>query len=145
MTLGLYALCSILAICFVGVSLCIYRNHLSVMHGMVFAMAIAMVNGLFAGTLVGILFQGNLFLSTIIGISIGSSAGILIGSFHSIIVILEGALSGVMAGMMGAMLGEMVAATYWDVMMFIMFALALFVYLLIIIEVFKMGKNHKMK
>ncbi|RST76105.1 hypothetical protein D4T97_004760 [Siminovitchia acidinfaciens] len=138
MTKGLAFLVSVLLIHFAGVSVSafIVRKQVTAMHGMLFAMSMAMGIGLFAGTLFVILFQGQLLLSTVIGICIGLITGASIGSYYSFLALLEGMLSGVMAGMMGAMLGEMIDSADWDKAIMTMFTIALSICFLIIYEVF---------
>jgi MFS family permease len=90
------------------------KDKLSPMSGMVIAMGLGMIVGLFSGTILGIAFKGNLFLSSFIGIGIGVILGGIVGSFFSIVAFLDGILSGLMGGMMGAMLGEMVLPLYHE-------------------------------
>lgn len=138
MTLSLLILCTVLLISSVGVGgfAYIYKKEMTAMHGMLFAMSIAMGSGLFVGTLVGILFKGNLLLSTTLGMGAGFITGIIIGLFYSFLALLEGMLSGMMAGMMGAMLGEMVKPVDWDQTIMIMFTVALSICFLILFEIF---------
>lgn len=137
MTWGLTIVTVVLLVCScgVGVTTYIFRKDVSTMHGMLFSMSMAMGIGLFSGTLVGILFQGNLLLSTVIGIGAGFIVGIIIGTFYSFLAIMEGMLSGIMAGMMGAMLGEMVKPMDWDKTVMIMFTIALFICFVITFEI----------
>lgn len=138
MTMGLVFLVSILLLCLAGVSVSAFlvRKLVTIMHGMLFAMSTAMGIGLFAGTLFGILFQGHLLQSTVIGICIGLVTGAIVGSYYSFLALLEGMLSGVMAGMMGAMLGEMIKPVDWDKAIMTMFTLALSICFFITYEVF---------
>lgn len=137
MTTGLILLISVFFSCFSGVAVCAFfaRKIVTVMHGMIFAMSMAMGMGLFAGTLLGIVFQGHLLLSTVVGMGAGAIAGALIGSYFSFFALLEGMLSGVMAGMMGAMLGEMIKPADWDKAIMIMFTFALLICFLLIYEI----------
>ncbi|MBW8351042.1 hypothetical protein K0H71_16575 [Bacillus sp. IITD106] len=112
------------------------RKKLSNMHGMLFTMSIAMGIGLFSGTLMGIFFQDNILLATVIGMGFGSIIGIFMGIFFSFLAVFEGLLSGVMAGMMGAMLGVMLKPMDWDRIIMIMFTIVVFICLMILFEVF---------
>lgn len=143
MTIGLAFLVSLLLIYFICVLVFAFlvRKQVTTMHGMLFAMSSAMGIGLFGGTLFGILFQGQLLLSTVIGISIGLITGASIGFYYSFLALLEGILSGVMAGMMGAMLGEMVKPADWDKAIMTMFTIALSICFLIIYEIFNYWIN----
>ncbi|MCJ8008591.1 hypothetical protein ACFFF5_08235 [Lederbergia wuyishanensis] len=118
-----------------GVSVYIVRKKVSNMHGMLFTMSIAMGIGLFVGTLMGILFQDNMLLATVIGMGVGSVIGIFIGLFYSLLAVFEGLLSGIMAGMMGAMLGVMLNPLDWDRIIMIMFTIVVFICLMILFEV----------
>ncbi len=145
MIMGLVLLIFVLLICLSGVAVSAYfvRKKVTVMHGMLFAMSMAMGIGLFGGTLFGILFQGDLLLSTVIGIGVGAVAGAIIGSYYSFLASLEGLLSGVMAGMMGAMLGEMVKPADWDKAIMIMFTIAMSISLIVTYEIFNLPKSQR--
>lgn len=137
MTLGLVLLLSFFSLgtAMVGISAFIVREKVTTMHGMVFAMAMAMSMGLFVGTLSGILFQGHLISSTVIGIGGGIMVGGIIGSYFSFLALLEGLLSGVMAGMMGAMLGDMVKPGDWDILLMVIFTISLSICFMIMHEI----------
>ncbi|MCR2822232.1 hypothetical protein [Lederbergia panacisoli] len=124
-----------------GISAFIVRKKVSSMHGMLFTMSISMGIGLFAGTLMGILFQDNMLLATVIGMGVGSVIGIIIGIFFSFLAVFEGLLSGIMAGMMGAMLGVMLSPIDWDRIIMIMFTIVVFISLMILFEVFTYMKK----
>lgn len=143
MTIGLILLTSVLftSLTVVGIGAFFVRKKVTAMHGMMFAMSMAMGVGLFFGTLLGILFQGDLLLSTVIGIGTGVLAGAVFGSFYSFLALLDGVMSGVMAGMMGAMLGEMIKPEDWDNTVMIMFTIALSICFLIINEILTYGKK----
>lgn len=143
MTISLIFLTSVLLTCLavVGIGAFFVRKKVTAMHGMMFAMSMAMGVGLFFGTLLGILFQGDLLLSTVIGIGAGVLAGAVFGSFYSFLALLDGVLAGVMAGMMGAMLGEMIKPEDWDKTVMIMFTIALSICFLIINEILTCGKK----
>ena len=79
------------------------------MAGMVLTMVTGMNVGLTADVIFGLLFQGNLYYSTIISILIGILAGTLCGLMLGLLASLEGFMAGLMGGMMGAMLGEMIS------------------------------------
>ncbi|MFS0645619.1 hypothetical protein [Siminovitchia sp. 179-K 8D1 HS] len=143
MTIGLILLTLVLLTCLaaVGIGAFFVRKKVTAMHGMMFAMSMAMGAGLFFGTLLGILFQGDLLLSTVIGMGTGVLAGAVFGSFYSFLALLDGVLSGVMAGMMGAMLGEMIKPEDWDKTVMIMFTIALSICFLLINEILKCGNK----
>ncbi|WP_339162411.1 hypothetical protein [Siminovitchia sp. FSL W7-1587] len=143
MTTGFILLISVFFTCFFGVAVCAFfaRKKVTVMQGMIFAMSMAMGMGLFAGTLLGIVFQGHLLLSTAVGMGAGALAGALIGSSFSFLALLEGMLSGVMAGMMGAMLGEMIEPADWDKALMLMFTFALLICFLLAYEILPLLKE----
>jgi uncharacterized cupredoxin-like copper-binding protein len=101
------------------------------MTGMMVAMVLGMMVGLTGGLLVGILYSGNLFFSTVLGMGIGLLAGFLVGLPVSIMAIMDGVLSGIMGGMMGAMIGEMISPQYQNSMIRVM--LLIFVGMIVII------------
>ncbi len=101
------------------------------MTGMMVAMALGMLVGLTGGLLARILYSGNLFFSTVLGMGIGLLAGFLVGLPVSIMAIMDGVLSGIMGGMMGAMLGEMILPQYQNSMIRVM--LVIFVGMIVII------------
>jgi uncharacterized cupredoxin-like copper-binding protein len=90
------------------------------MIGMMVAMALGMLVGLTGGLLVGILYSGNLFFSTVLGMGFGFLAGFLTGLPISVMAIIDGVLSGIMGGMMGAMLGEMISPQHQNSMIRVM-------------------------
>ncbi|MBE1445780.1 hypothetical protein [Paenibacillus sp. OAS669] len=83
-----------------------YSSQLSKMTAMMAAMALAMMTGLAAGTILGIWLQ-SLFFSTALGMLWGIAVGYFTGERHSWLAAMDGMLSGIMGGMMGAMLGVM--------------------------------------
>lgn len=96
------------------------------------AMALGMVMGLATGVIAGILFKGDLFISTAIGASVGIIVGALSGVSVGIMGLLDGILSGLMGGMMGAMLGEMIHPTYHELTTRILFIFCLIISFLLI-------------
>ncbi|QSB47732.1 plastocyanin/azurin family copper-binding protein [Parageobacillus toebii] len=98
----------------------IKRKKITCMIGMMVSMALGMLVGLTGGLLVGILYSGNLFFSTVLGMGFGFLAGFLTGLPISVMAIIDGVLSGIMGGMMGAMLGEMISPEYRNPMVHIM-------------------------
>jgi hypothetical protein len=98
----------------------IKRKNITILTGMMVAMALGMLVGLTSGLLVGILYTGNLFFSTVFGMGIGFLSGFLTGLPISVMAIIDGVLSGIMGGMMGAMLGEMISAQYQSPIIHIM-------------------------
>ncbi len=105
---------TVLSICIVFLTL-LKRSNLTLMSGMMVAMASGMVMGLGAGVIAGILFKGDLFISTAIGACTGIIIGGLTGISVGIVGFLDGVLSGLMGGMMGAMLGEMSKPGYHEI------------------------------
>lgn len=124
-----------------GIFAFVSKEKVTAMHGMMFAMSMAMGMGLFFGTVLGISFQGDLLISTLIGMGTGVLAGVIFGCIYSFLALLDGVLSGIMAGMMGAMLGEMIYPEDWDKTIMIMFTIALVICLLITNEILKYWKN----
>jgi uncharacterized cupredoxin-like copper-binding protein len=108
------------------------RRSLPLMVGMMVAMASGMLIGLTVGVIGGILYKGDLFLSTLLGSGAGMLIGGLIGFSFGILGVLDGVLSGLMGGMMGAMLGEMIDANYHEVTTRGFFILSLMVLFVII-------------
>lgn len=84
-----------------------YKSRLTGMAGMIIAMFAGMNIGLTSGVFLGTLYQGNLYLSTMIAVSIGAVSGAACGMSLGILSSIEGFMAGLMGGMMGAMLGEM--------------------------------------
>jgi hypothetical protein len=84
-----------------------YRNGLTSMNGMILSMYLGMNIGLTSGILLGAVFRGDLFLSTIFSMLLGAAAGTIMGALFNAAASIEGLMSGIMGGMMGAMLGEM--------------------------------------
>jgi uncharacterized cupredoxin-like copper-binding protein len=91
------------------------RNSITLMSGMMIAMASGMMMGLASGVIAGILFKGDLFISTTIGAGVGMAIGGLSGICVGVMGFLDGILSGLMGGMMGAMLGEMIDSSYHEI------------------------------
>ncbi|MFS0577300.1 plastocyanin/azurin family copper-binding protein [Sporosarcina sp. 179-K 3D1 HS] len=88
----------------------IWKKKFQTMQGMIISMFFAMNVGLTAGVLLGVTYQGNLFLTTILSMAIGVFAGSICGLCFGILSVLEGFMAGIMGGMMGAMVGEMIDA-----------------------------------
>ncbi|KGX92391.1 membrane protein [Pontibacillus halophilus JSM 076056 = DSM 19796] len=74
---------------------------------MVISMVTGTSNGLVIGGMLGSIFQGDLFISTTLGISIGVIISSVSNWNLGVIFCIEGGAGGLMGGMMGAMLGEM--------------------------------------
>ena len=85
-----------------------YKSRLTGMTGMIIAMFAGMNIGLTSGVFLGTLYQGNLYLSTMIAVLIGAACGAACGMNLGTLSSIEGFMSGLMGGMMGAMLGEMI-------------------------------------
>ncbi|MBX0359534.1 hypothetical protein [Halobacillus sp. Nhm2S1] len=80
-------------------------------HRMVISMISGTSIGLVVGLMLGSIFQGNLFLATVTGMSTGA---LIAGGCNwrlGIVSCMEGLSAGLMGGMMGAMLGEMISIT----------------------------------
>lgn len=84
-----------------------HKAKITVMNGMITSMFLGMNIGLTCGILLGSVYRGDLFLSTIISMLTGAAAGLIIGALFNAAAAIEGLMSGIMGGMMGAMLGEM--------------------------------------
>ncbi|WP_409254055.1 cupredoxin domain-containing protein [Bacillus sp. SCS-153A] len=78
---------------------------------MIISMYSGMSIGLTLGVMLGALYQGDLYTSTLFSIGAGAVIGFLIGIIHSTLSSIEGLMSGLMGGMMGAMLGEMISTS----------------------------------
>ncbi|QDS38111.1 cupredoxin domain-containing protein [Brevibacillus brevis] len=89
------------------------------MQGMMSTMSVSMMIGLIGGLILGDVYRGDLYVSTLWGMLAGGLSGFLLGVPLSILSIVEGILSGVMAGMMGAMLGEMVPSEKVEPLLFV--------------------------
>jgi hypothetical protein len=85
-----------------------HRFWLSKHTGMMVAMAGATMAGLLSGTVLGILFGGNLFLPTELAMLFSLSLGYWLGKPSGLLAAVDGIVAGIMGGMMGAMLGVMV-------------------------------------
>lgn len=76
-------------------------------------MVISMVSGTSIGLVVGVMFgsifQGDLFFSTVSGMSVGAFIGGICNWKLGMVSCIEGLSAGLMGGMMGAMLGEMIS------------------------------------
>ncbi|MFC7319271.1 plastocyanin/azurin family copper-binding protein [Halobacillus campisalis] len=91
------------------------------MTSMVIAMALSMSFGLFTGYIAGVLFSGDLFFSTSLGMIVGITIGFLSGLPAGLLTVIEGVFSGMMGGMMGAMLGEMINSSDQELLLKILF------------------------
>lgn len=83
------------------------KTDLTSMSGMIVSMFLGMNVGLTAGILLGTIYQGDLFFSTMLAMLIGAFSGSVTGIAYNPASSIEGFMSGIMGGMMGAMLGEM--------------------------------------
>lgn len=140
-----FALGLILTICTIQIIRVLYlniKNHqeLSTMHGMVLSMTVAMLAGIFYGTILGIYFNGDLFTSTFLSILIGISIGFIAGLPFHIIAVIDGSVSGLMGGMMGAMLGDMITMSAPDATVKL---LAYFVIMILLIITYSTEKSIK--
>ncbi|GAB7388441.1 hypothetical protein BSNK01_22780 [Bacillaceae bacterium] len=116
------AVISILSLAVIG-HIFYNRKNITCMTGMMIAMTLGMMVGLTAGAILGVVFNGDLFRSTLLAMGIGIAAGFLTGAFVSVMAVLDGTLAGIMGGMMGAMLGEMIPSDDRDMLIKIMFVL----------------------
>ncbi|WP_419888885.1 cupredoxin domain-containing protein [Paenibacillus xylanexedens] len=82
------------------------------MTGMMIAMSIGMMSSLALGFQLGIVFDHDLSVPSIIAILFGLGIGYFAGKPVSVLASLDGMLAGIMGGMMGAMLGSMLGFTY---------------------------------
>ncbi|WP_153464237.1 hypothetical protein ACJA3J_02760 [Halobacillus sp. SY10] len=89
------------------------KFHASLHHSqrMVISMISGTSIGLVIGLMLGSLFQGNLFISTVLSISAGAFIGGVCNWKLGMVSCIEGLSAGLMGGMMGAMLGEMISIT----------------------------------
>lgn len=115
------------------------------MQQMMSGMFIGMMIGLIGGLILGSQYKGDLFLSTIWGMFLGSASGFIIGLPLSMLSVLEGILAGVMGGMMGAMLGEMLPSERFLIMLFILIMVYTGCMLMIMKIVAKEETEHKRK
>ncbi|WP_394219597.1 hypothetical protein [Halobacillus trueperi] len=76
---------------------------------MVIAMLSGTSIGLVIGLMLGSIFQGNLFISTVLSMSAGAFVGGICNWKLGTVSFIEGLSAGFMGGMMGAMLGEMIS------------------------------------
>ncbi|MCM3663111.1 hypothetical protein M3204_01760 [Mesobacillus subterraneus] len=84
-----------------------FKDRLAGMNAMIISMYIGMNIGLTSGILLGTYHQGDLFTSTLLAMGIGATSGTVLGILFGPVSSIEGFMSGIMGGMMGAMLGEM--------------------------------------
>jgi uncharacterized cupredoxin-like copper-binding protein len=119
------------------------RKEITSMVGMMTAMTLGMLIGLLGGTIVGVHFAENLFLSTVVGGGIGFLSGAIVGIPLNLLTTLEGMLSGLMAGMMGAMLGAMISSSYIDAIIKILFLMEFLFNLIILYLLMNERKDKK--
>lgn len=74
------------------------------MAGMMISMSLGMIGGLTVGVILGILFSGDLFTSTILAMLFGLITGFLAGLPIGFMPVIDGTMTGIMGGMMGAMI-----------------------------------------
>jgi hypothetical protein len=84
-----------------------FKDRLTGMNAMIISMFIGMNIGLTSGILLGTYHQGDLFTSTLLAMGIGATSGTVLGLLFGPVSSIEGFMSGIMGAMMGAMLGEM--------------------------------------
>ncbi|RPK31374.1 cupredoxin domain-containing protein [Paenibacillus xylanexedens] len=106
------------------------KERITGMSGMMIAMSIGMMSSIALGFQLGIVFDHDLAIPSIIAILFGLGVGYLTGKPISVLASLDGMLAGIMGGMMGAMLGSMLGFTYIMVLFIdIVFILIFFVVL----------------
>lgn len=88
------------------------KERITGMSGMMIAMSIGMMSSIALGFQLGIVFDHDLAIPSIIAILFGLGVGYLTGKPISVLASLDGMLAGIMGGMMGAMLGSMLGFTY---------------------------------
>src|SRR5699024_12265553 len=88
-----------------------YRTWVTKTKGMMISMSLWMSERILIGTILGVIYHGDLFKSTIYATIIGLIVGFLAGLPRGLPAVIDGILTGLMWGMMGAMLGDMVAIT----------------------------------
>lgn len=88
------------------------KERITGMSGMMIAMSIGMMSSIALGFQLGIVFDHDLAIPSIIAILFGLGVGYLTGKPISVLASLDGMLAGIMGGMMGAMLGSMLSFTY---------------------------------
>lgn len=113
------------------------RGQLSKMAGMTIAMSVAMLFGLLSGIALGVYFQENLFLSTILSMGIALFAGYLVAFPFGTLAVLEGVMAALMGGMMGAMLGVMVIGFQADILIKIIFTFYIVMNTIILMYIWK--------
>lgn len=101
----------------------IHRKHLLNMTGNMVAMTTGLISNLTIGVILGMMFAGDLVLSTGLSVLFCFVIGYLVGKPLHLLAVIEGIGGGIMGGLHGAMLGEMIPRARWDVMLFIMDAL----------------------
>ncbi|WP_337035117.1 cupredoxin domain-containing protein [Paenibacillus illinoisensis] len=102
------------------------KEKLTGMAGMMVAMTVGMMSSLALGVQLGIVFQHDLTIPSIIAILFGLGAGYFTGKPVSLLASLDGMLAGIMGGMMGAMLGVMIGPSY----IVVLFVDILFIFIL---------------
>ncbi|MDQ0169517.1 cupredoxin domain-containing protein [Paenibacillus tundrae] len=88
------------------------KENLTGMPGMMIAMSIGMMASLSLGFQLGVLFNHDLAVPSMIAILLGLGTGYFAGKPISVLASLDGMLAGIMGGMMGAMLGSMLGFSY---------------------------------
>ncbi|MDR7000698.1 cupredoxin domain-containing protein [Neobacillus niacini] len=118
---------------------CLYLIHrekkkITCVSGMMIAMVVAMMTGLLSGYLIGI-YSGDMFLSSGVSMIIGFFIGFLAGQPIGLMAILDGVLAGLMSGLMGAMLGVMLQFENPFIMLAILLGLYIIIMGLVVIFV----------
>lgn len=109
-----------------------YKQKLTCMAAMMIAMTAGMMSSLLLGTVLGTLYEGRLFVPTVLSMLVGMVVGFCTGKPISLMAALDGLLAGIMGGMMGAMLGVMITNEAPEKMTMVMNAIFIVVMLLII-------------
>ncbi|MFB5763238.1 cupredoxin domain-containing protein [Paenibacillus medicaginis] len=105
------------------------KEKLTGMAGMMTAMTVGMMSSLALGVQLGIVFQYDLTVPSIIAILFGLGAGYFTGKPVSLMAALDGMLAGIMGGMMGAMLGAMLGFSY----IMVLFVDILFIFIMSVV------------
>jgi hypothetical protein len=101
----------------VGFMYC-YKDHITVMGGMLAAMSLGMIVGIGGAMIMAILLPMDMLSTTVISVLLGALAGGSVGAFINMLALLDGVLSGVMSGMMGSMLISMLPSMHWEAAIF---------------------------
>ncbi|KGX87026.1 hypothetical protein [Pontibacillus litoralis] len=108
-----------------------HRGVMTVMQGMMVAMTVGMIGGIFVGTWVALNLD-DLFLATFISMGLAIVLGVITGIPIHLFAVMDGVVSGAMGGMMGAMLGVMIMPEHGNVTLQLLLLLLVSSYSLVI-------------